>query len=65
MNLNKLRLLLNNKYPDHENSSDYAALILFTDGSGRITRYTEAPYDELPEFEFSNISQLIKHLQEN
>lgn len=65
MNLNKLRLLLNNKYPDHENSSDYAALILFTDGTGRITRHAEAPYEELPEFEFSKIEQLIAHLQEN
>jgi len=61
MELQKIVKLMEKKYP-------YPfGLILFDDGSGRITEHMERPYDayNIPVFEFSKIEDLILHLQEN
>jgi hypothetical protein len=57
MKTNKIINLLHQKY------GEMVAIIIYSDGSGRITSKPENPYDDKPEFEFTSLQQLIDHLK--
>ena len=54
--------LVEKKYPETE-FLDFPVLMIYTDESGRITRYPTEPYDHEIEFSFGSIEELVEHLR--
>jgi len=62
MELKKILKLMAEKYPDV--GTNYTALLIYNDGTGRLTTHTLQPYDNPFLFSFMEIDELIQHLQE-